>query len=90
MIRRIFWFGAGTGFGFGMAVKLSRIVKRAPSSAAARATTTAFETGRTLADAVREGREAMAEREVELRTRLQASGRLERADGDRGAPRANR
>ena len=75
MFRRFFWLIVGAGFGFGMSFWLMRFVRET----AARYTPERVSAG--LADAVRglgtdlraavaEGREAMHDREAELRVEL--------------------
>ena len=75
-MRRLFWFGAGIGFGAAGALALSRWVQRqaerlAPPNLARRAggaiTNAGGAAGETLASAAAEFRRGMAEREAELR-----------------------
>jgi hypothetical protein len=78
MFRRLFWLMMGAGFGFGMSFWLTRFVKEtaaryAPERVSADLAGAIRGLGTDLRAAVADGREAMREREVELRTEL--SGR---------------
>ena len=75
-MRRLFWFGAGIGFGAAAALAASRWVGRqaerlAPPNLARRAgaaiTTAGGDAGEILAAAAAEFRKGMADREAELR-----------------------
>lgn len=72
MFRRLFWLMVGAGFGFGVSFWLMRFVREtaaryAPERVSADLTEALRNLGGDLRDAVAEGREAMREREAELR-----------------------
>ncbi len=80
MFKRLFWLMIGAGFGFGMSFWLIRAVRGTVErykpervsndlSGAVRALTL------DLREAVAEGRQAMRDREAELRSRLEVSPR---------------
>jgi hypothetical protein len=78
-MRRVFWTLVGIGFGASVGVAVMRWTRRAaerltPGSMSQRALDFAQEWRERLADAVREGRAAMAEREAELRAQLVEPG----------------
>jgi hypothetical protein len=75
MFRRLFWLMMGAGFGFGMSFWLTRFVKEtaaryAPERVSADLAGAIRGLGTDLRAAVADGREAMREREVELRADL--------------------
>jgi len=72
MFRRLFWLMVGAGFGFGVSFWLMRFVREtaaryAPERVSADLTEALRNLGGDLRAAVAEGREAMREREAELR-----------------------
>lgn len=72
MFKRLFWLTVGVGFGFGMSFWLTRLVREkvarlSPENVSAEMARALRELGRDLRAAVAEGREAMREREAELR-----------------------
>jgi len=72
MFRRLFWLIMGAGFGFGMSFWLMRFVREtaaryAPERVSADLAGAMRGLGADLRAAVSEGREAMREREAELR-----------------------
>ena len=76
-VRRLFWLGVGTVAGAVGTVWTERKVKErldalAPDHAVKVATEKAKDAGRTVVEAVTEGRTAMVEREQELRARRDA------------------
>lgn len=84
MLRRLTWLVVGAGFGFGMAVWLSRFLREiaerySPESVAGRAVDSVSDAGATLREALSEGRVAMREREVELRAELESPADARRA-----------
>jgi hypothetical protein len=75
MFRRLFWMCVGVGAGATGAVMMARWSRRqrermAPANVARRAGEGLTDLGSTLAAAFKEYREATAEREAEIRTRL--------------------
>lgn len=77
MFRRLFWLTVGVGFGFGMSFWVSRMVKAkvarlSPENVSAEVAGALRDLGRELRAAVAEGREAMREREADLRARIEA------------------
>ena len=80
MLRRLFWVMVGAGFGFGMSFWLMRFVRStverySPERVSEDLGRVARRLGSDLRVAVSEGREAMREREAELRGEM-ASNRL--------------
>jgi len=76
VFKRLFWLAVGVGLGFGLSFWMARAVKRTaerytPESVAGRLGDTLGAVGRDLREALREGREAMAQREAELRADLE-------------------
>jgi hypothetical protein len=76
MFRRIFWLVIGAGFGFGVSFWLMRFVRETverytPERVSADLAGALRGFGADLRAAVAEGREAMAEREAEIRADLQ-------------------
>ena len=99
MFKRVRWVGIGALLGAGGSVyaqvKLRRSAQRyLPPEVGARVADRARRLGQDVADAVAEGRQAMAEREVELRARIEPDhqgGRLGVRDaGSRSLPPAVR
>lgn len=77
MFRRLFWLTVGVGFGFGMSFWVSRMVKAkvarlSPGNVSAEVAGALRDLGRELRAAVAEGRQAMREREADLRARIEA------------------
>jgi len=75
MFRRLFWLVIGAGFGFGVSFWVMRFVREtaaryAPERVSADLAEAVKGLGGDLRAAVAEGREAMREREAELRTDL--------------------
>ncbi len=78
MFRRLFWLIMGAGFGFGMSFWLMRFVKEtaaryAPERVSADLAGAVRGLGTDLRAAVAEGRDAMREREAELRAEVSSS-----------------
>ena len=76
MFRRLFWLVIGAGFGFGVSFWLMRAVRStierySPDRVSADLAGALRDLGRDLRAAVAEGREAMREREAELRADLE-------------------
>ena len=72
MLRRIFWFAVGIGFGAGLSWWATRALRRtaeryAPDRVAGELSKSLGRLGADLKAAVSEGREAMRSREQELR-----------------------
>jgi hypothetical protein len=75
VFRRIFWLVIGAGFGFGVSFWLMRFVRETverytPERMSADLAGALRSFGTDLRAAVAEGREAMAEREAEIRAEL--------------------
>ena len=73
MLRRIFWFAVGIGFGAGLSWWATRALRRtaekyAPDRVAGELSKSLGRLGADLKAAVSEGRAAMQEREQELKT----------------------
>lgn len=80
MFRRLFWLIVGAGFGFGVSFWLMRFVRETasrytPERMSADLADAIRSFGSDLRAAVEEGREAMREREAELRTETGQSWR---------------
>ncbi len=78
MLKRLFWVMVGTGFGFGMSFWLTRLVREkvarwSPENVSAELSQALRDLGGELRAAVSEGREAMRQREAELREHVQTS-----------------
>jgi hypothetical protein len=78
MFRRLFWLMVGAGFGFGVSFWLMRFVREtaaryAPERVSADLTEALRNLGGDIREAVAEGREAMREREAELRAQAARS-----------------
>jgi hypothetical protein len=76
MFKRIFWLIVGAGFGFGVSFWLTRFVKSTverytPERVSADLAGAIRDFGKDLRAAVEEGREAMREREAEIRAELE-------------------
>ena len=79
LVRRFVWFTTGATAGFGGAMWIRRRVLRtvnryAPEQLQADVTTSVRRVGTSVRDAVAEGRNAMRERENELRSELRPGG----------------
>jgi hypothetical protein len=75
MFKRLFWLLVGTGFGFGVSFWTMRFIRETverytPERVSADLTNAVRGLGADLRAAVAEGREAMHEREAELRAEL--------------------
>jgi hypothetical protein len=91
MLKRTFWFGTGVTAGFGGAVwirrRLLRTVRRyAPDQVQAEVTSSVRRLGTDLRSALRDGRDAMADRESQLRSELAPASRV--PTGHAGSPAA--
>ena len=80
MFRRLFWLMIGAGFGFGASFWLMRFVRETasrytPERVSADLAGAIKGLGTDLRAAVAEGREAMREREAELRSDVEHVGR---------------
>lgn len=78
MFRRLFWLSLGIGFGFGSSFWLMRFVREtaaryAPERVSAELTGAIKGLGTDLRTAVADGRQAMREREAELRSDVDRS-----------------
>ena len=76
MFRRLFWLVIGAGFGFGISFWLMRFVRStierySPERVSGDLADAIRSFGHDLRAAVAEGREAMRERETELRAQLE-------------------
>ncbi len=76
MFKRLFWLLVGIGFGFGMSFWFMRFVRStierySPERVSADLADAIRDFGRDLREAVAEGREAMREREQELRSQVE-------------------
>jgi hypothetical protein len=76
VFRRLFWIALGLGLGFGLSIWLTRAMRRTaerytPENVATRMGDALRDFGHDLREAVREGREAMTEREAELRAQVE-------------------
>ncbi|MBK9178384.1 MAG: hypothetical protein IPM45_02220 [Acidimicrobiales bacterium] len=92
MIRRAFWLGTGIGVGVGASYWVNRAVRRTaerytPARIGGDVVETVRELGADLVDAVREGRQAMREREAELRAGLVPPGTEAAVPPRRSEPR---
>lgn len=75
MFKRLFWLVLGAGFGFGVAYFLMRLVRQAADRVAPERVRSDLagavrDLGRDLREAVAEGRQAMQEREEQIRAEL--------------------
>ena len=80
MFKRVFWLLVGAGFGFGVSFWLTRFVRSTverytPERVSADLAGALRSLGTDIRAAVAEGREAMREREAELRTELESRNR---------------
>ena len=76
MFRRLFWLIVGAGFGFGVAFWLMRFVRStverwSPERVSSDLAGAGRSFGADLREAVAEGREAMREREAQLRAEVE-------------------
>ncbi len=76
MFKRLFWLVVGAAFGFGLAFWLTRVVRRTverytPERMSSDVAAALRQFGSDVRAAVAEGREAMRQREAELRTDLE-------------------
>jgi hypothetical protein len=76
MFKRLFWLVVGAGFGFGVSFWLMRFVREtvnrySPERLSSDLSGAVRQLGADLRAAVAEGREAMREREAELRAELE-------------------
>ena len=76
MFKRFFWLVVGAGFGFGVSFWVMRWVREtaaryAPERVSSELASAVKGLGQDLRDAVAEGRVAMREREVDLRSGLE-------------------
>ncbi len=79
LVRRFVWFTTGATAGFGGAMWVRRRVLRAahryaPEQLQAGVTTSVRRVGTSVRNAVAEGRDAMRDREAELRSELRPGG----------------
>ncbi len=77
MFKRLFWLVVGAGFGFGMAFWVARFVRASvqrysPENLSAELARAVRGLGEDLRAALTEGREAMRQREAELRERVES------------------
>ena len=77
MFKRLFWLAVGTGLGYGLSFWVTRFVRTTvarytPERVSADMGDALRRLGEDLRAAVAEGREAMRDRETELRRTLQA------------------
>ena len=77
MFKRLFWLVVGVGFGFGMSFWVSRVLKAkmarlSPDNVSAELAGALRDLGRDLRAAVADGREAMREREAQLRADIES------------------
>ena len=80
MFRRLFWLMMGAGFGFGVSFWVTRVVREtvqrySPEQVSADLAGVVRGLGADLRAAVAEGREAMVEREAEIRAELERTRR---------------
>ncbi len=92
-MKRLFWLGVGAAFGATGTVWAERKVKNqiealAPDQLVIRAGQKAGDAGRSILDAVSEGRDAMRARETELRGQYQPTVRHPRRSSH-GGPRTS-
>ena len=80
MFKRLFWLLAGAGFGFGVSFWVMRFVRETmqrytPERVSADLAGALRDLGKDLRAAVAEGRDAMREREAEIRHELESTRR---------------
>ena len=80
MFKRLFWLIIGAGFGFGVSFWVMRFVRETmqrytPERVSADLAGALRDLGKDLRAAVAEGREAMREREAEIRHELESTHR---------------
>ena len=80
MFKRLFWLAVGVGFGFGMSFWLTRylrdaIAKYTPERLSRELASALRSPGKDLRAAVADGRDAMREREDEIRAELASAPR---------------
>lgn len=80
MFKRVFWLVIGAGFGFGVSFWLMRLVRSTmerytPEKVSEDLAGAVRSLGKDVRAAVAEGREAMREREAELRSELDRGAR---------------
>lgn len=85
MFKRLFWLAIGLGLGFGMSFWLMRFIRETvdryrPERVSQDLAGAISKLGDDLRSAVREGRMAMAEREEELRTEVDAARSARKQD----------
>lgn len=96
MLKRLFWLLVGAGFGFGVSFWLVRTVRKTMERYTPERVTTDLASalrgfGSDLRAAVAEGREAMHDREAELRATMAPTGRTQperETGGPEGRPTA--
>ena len=79
MFKRLFWLLVGAGFGFGMSFWVMRAVRQTverytPERVSNDLVAALREFGKDVRSAAQEGRDAMREREAELRSRMLVDG----------------
>jgi hypothetical protein len=79
VFKRLFWLVVGAGFGFGMSFWVMRAVRQTverytPERVSNDLVTALREFGKDVRGAAQEGRDAMREREAELRSRMITDG----------------
>jgi hypothetical protein len=79
-VRRLFWVALGLGAGAASAVIASRFVRRqtarvAPANLAREARGSMMDLARLVSESINEGKVAMQQRELELRTDLEEESR---------------
>lgn len=84
MFKRLFWLIVGAGFGFGVSFWITRFVREtvmrySPERVSGDLADAIRSFGKDLRAAVEEGREAMREKELELRDRLESPPPARRA-----------
>jgi gas vesicle protein len=77
LLKRLFWLMIGLGFGVGMSVFVSRLVREkvarfSPDNVASELAQALRDLGSDVRAAVSEGREAMREREAQLRAEVES------------------
>lgn len=77
MFKRLFWLAVGAGLGFGMSFWITRTVRSTierytPQRVSSDLSTAMRQLGADIRAAVAEGRQAMSEREAELRETMES------------------